>query len=94
MYDQTPFLKKAALFSCFIEYDFPSFQTAEIGLTETVKNDKRKFELWLPDKSETYTLQVNKFLTYNNIMRQGCKGYNSGTEQVQLSNLDCDSQNF
>ena len=34
------------------------FQTASIGLTENVKGDKKKFELWLRGRAEVYICQV------------------------------------
>ena len=34
-------------------------QMARVGLTETVKADKRKFELWLHGRSEVYVIQVS-----------------------------------
>ena len=33
-------------------------QTANIGLTENVKSDKRKFELWLHGRTEVFIIQV------------------------------------
>ena len=35
-----------------------SMQTSDIGLTEDVKSDERKFELWTRDRSQVYVLQV------------------------------------
>ena len=33
-------------------------QTSQIGLTERVRGDKKKFEIWLHGRSEVYTIQV------------------------------------
>jgi hypothetical protein len=33
-------------------------QLSQVGLTENVKGDKRKFELWLRGREEVYIIQV------------------------------------
>ena len=35
---------------CFVR------QMSQVGLTETVKGDPKKFEVWLPGRSEVYTI--------------------------------------
>lgn len=30
----------------------------EIGLTESVKGDSKRFEIWLPGRSEVHTIQA------------------------------------
>ena len=37
-----------------------SIETNNIGLTETVKGDKRKFELWSHGRTEVFTFQVSR----------------------------------
>ena len=31
-------------------------QMSQVGLTETVKGDPKKFEVWLPGRAEVYTI--------------------------------------
>lgn len=33
-------------------------QMAQVGLTENIKGDKKKFELWLRGREEVYIIQV------------------------------------
>ena len=40
-------------------------QACDISLTEDVKGDERKFELWTQDHSQTYLLQVSDERLYN-----------------------------
>lgn len=40
-------------------YLFLLSQTADIGMTESVKGDKRKFELWLRGRAEVYIILVS-----------------------------------
>ena len=42
-----------------------SMQTSDIGLTEDVKSDERKFELWTRDRSQVYVLQVASDFIWN-----------------------------
>ena len=42
----------------FILLVYSLLQMAGIGLTENVKGDKRKFELWLHGHGQVYTIQV------------------------------------
>jgi len=46
-----------AMFACMI-------QISDVGLTEDVKGDERKFELWTKDHSQTYVLQVSDDFCY------------------------------
>ena len=41
-----------------IVFIFP-LQTSEVGLTEHVKGDKKKFELWLGGRVDVYTFLVS-----------------------------------
>ena len=34
------------------------FQCNQVGLTENIKGDKKKFELWLRGREEVYIVQV------------------------------------
>lgn len=40
---------------------FTFLQLSQVGLTENVKGDKRKFELWLRGREEVYIIQVRPY---------------------------------
>ena len=42
-----------------LRYSVSVVQTSQLGLTENIKGDKKKFELWLRDRVEVYIIQVS-----------------------------------
>lgn len=48
-------------FDLIFNFYFTFSQLSQVGLTENVKGDKRKFELWLRGREEVYIIQVRPY---------------------------------
>lgn len=48
----------------------------EVGITEYVKGDNRKFEIWYGEKEEIYIVQVGHLKVILEILNCRCKSLN------------------
>lgn len=51
-------------------------QMDEVGITEYVKGDNRKFEIWYGEKEEIYIVQVGHLKVILEILNCRCKSLN------------------
>ena len=71
-------------------------QMSQVGLTETVKGDPKKFEVWLPGRAEVYTILATSVddretwvratwgLRWRVVMILGCRGSCPSSEYSKI----------
>ena len=64
-----------------------SFQCNQVGLTENIKGDRRKYELWLRGREEVYIIQVlpRKFPKFLDTRKLCCNIPKTQTKRPNLS---------